>query len=67
MKKLSIMEMLNKIKQTMGIGLMLLFLIMSFWTKDIMTERMLISLSFVFLIVALRPITINKQSRKNEF
>jgi accessory gene regulator protein AgrB len=61
------MEMLNKIKQTMGIGLMLLFLIMSFWTKDIMTERMLISLSFVFLIVALRPITINKQSRKNEF
>ncbi len=59
------MEMLNKIKQTMGIGLMLLFLIMSFWAKDIMTERMLISLSFVFLIVALRPITINKQSRKN--
>ncbi len=59
------MEMLNKIKQTMGIGLMLLFLIKSFWAKDIMTERMLISLSFVFLIVALRPITINKQSRKN--
>jgi accessory gene regulator protein AgrB len=59
--------MLNKIKQTMGIGLMLFFLIMSFWAKDIMTERMLISLSFVFLIVALRPITINKQTRKNEF
>ena len=59
------MEILNKIKQTMGIGLMLLFLIMSFWAKDIMTERMLISFSFVFLIVALRPITINKQSRNN--
>ena len=59
------MEMLNKIKQSMGIGLMILFLIMSFWAKDIMTERMLISLSFVFLIVALRPFSINNQSRKN--
>jgi len=56
------MEMLNKIKQTMGIGLMLLFLIMSFWTKDIMTERLFVSLSFVFLIIAIRPFAINNQS-----
>lgn len=59
------MEKLNKLKQTLGIGLMLFFLIMSFWAKDIMLERMLISLSFVFLIVALRPISTHSQSGKN--
>lgn len=57
------MESLNKIKHTMGIGLMLFFLIMSFWTKDVMTEQLLISLSFVFLIIAIRPISIKKKTR----
>jgi len=58
------MEILNKIKQTMGIGLMIFFLIISFCAKDIMIERMLISLSFVFLIIALRPFSDYNQSRK---
>ena len=57
------MESLNKIKHTMCIGLMLFFLIMSFWTKDVMTEQLLISLSFVFLIIAIRPISIKKKTR----
>lgn len=57
------MESLNKIKHTTCIGLMLLFLMLSFWVKDVTTEQLFVSLSFVFLILAIRPFSIKKKQQ----